>query len=54
MHLIGLWIGLTVALVYAAAVGVLLCLRTDWQHEVDKVMSRLAADKKTMVPESEA
>ncbi|OBZ77895.1 putative transporter C11D3.06 [Grifola frondosa] len=30
MNLHGLWIGLTISLVYAAAVGVWLCLLTDW------------------------
>ena len=42
----GLWIGLTLALVYCAAVGVYLCLITDWQKEVEKVAVRLAADRK--------
>lgn len=42
----GLWIGLTVSLVYCSAIGVYLCLQTDWQHEVEKVINRLASDKK--------
>lgn len=46
MELKGLWIGLTLALVYCAAVGVYLCLITDWQKEVEKVAVRLAADRK--------
>ncbi|KAI0040201.1 MATE efflux family protein [Auriscalpium vulgare] len=45
MELHGLWIGLTVSLVYSAVVGVYLCLVTDWPHELDKVQKRLAADK---------
>lgn len=46
MKLHGLWIGLTVSLVYCAAWGVYLCLRTDWKKEVQKVMDRLAAEQK--------
>ena len=41
----GLWIGLTVSLVYGAAVGVTICLRSNWDREVQKVKDRLAADK---------
>ena len=32
---------------YAAAVGMWLCFRTDWDHQVQKVRERLAADSKT-------
>lgn len=46
MDLHGLWIGLTVSLVYCAAVGVWLCLQTDWNRQVEKVRIRLAADSK--------
>jgi len=45
MKLFGLWTGLTVALVYAALVAVALVLRADWNHEVDKVQARFAADQ---------
>ncbi|KAH9896671.1 MATE efflux family protein [Cubamyces lactineus] len=48
MQLHGLWVGLTVSLVYCAAVGVWLCLRTDWEREVEKVRVRLEADRKHM------
>ncbi|KAG6915212.1 hypothetical protein DXG01_012683 [Tephrocybe rancida] len=41
MQLHGLWIGLTVSLVYCSFFGTLLCLRTDWDREVAKVRSRL-------------
>lgn len=44
MALHGLWIGLTVSLVYAATIGVWICLRTDWEREVRKVMMRLEAE----------
>ncbi|KDQ60317.1 hypothetical protein JAAARDRAFT_56234 [Jaapia argillacea MUCL 33604] len=47
MALHGLWIGLTVSLVYCAAFGVYLSLRTDWNREVTKVMDRLAAESKS-------
>lgn len=40
MGLAGLWIGMAVALAYGGVVGVWLCLRTDWQEEVQKVRER--------------
>ncbi|KAJ6501268.1 MATE efflux family protein [Mycena vulgaris] len=42
----GLWIGLTVSLVYCAVFGTLLCVRTDWDHEVRKVLARINAENK--------
>ena len=41
MKLVGLWIGLTVSLVYCASVGVYMNLKTDWDHEVEKVRTRV-------------
>lgn len=41
MGLHGLWIGLTVSLVYCAFFGTILCVRADWNHEVWKVTRRL-------------
>ncbi|KAI0819458.1 MATE efflux family protein [Trametes gibbosa] len=46
MRLHGLWIGLTISLVYSAAVGVAISLRTDWEREVEKVRIRLGEDNK--------
>ena len=46
MQLHGLWIGLTVSLVCSAAVGIWICLCTDWNREVEKVRTRLEADRK--------
>lgn len=43
--LYGLWWGLNFALACAALLGVYLCLSTDWQKEVEKVMARLELDK---------
>ncbi|KAF8217805.1 mate-domain-containing protein [Mycena galopus ATCC 62051] len=40
----GLWIGLTVSLVYCAVFGTLLCVRTDWDREVRKVVTRIDAE----------
>jgi multidrug resistance protein, MATE family len=42
----GLWIGLSISLTYAAVLGVYLCLRTNWDREVEKAADRLAADSK--------
>ncbi|KIM37128.1 hypothetical protein M413DRAFT_20353 [Hebeloma cylindrosporum] len=39
--LYGLWIGMTLSLVYCASIGLYLCLRVDWNSEVQKVMKRL-------------
>ncbi|EIN09142.1 MATE efflux family protein [Punctularia strigosozonata HHB-11173 SS5] len=46
MGLEGLWIGLTVSLIYASVFGVWLCLRTDWAKEVQKVQKRVEEDHK--------
>ncbi|EPQ53474.1 MATE efflux family protein [Gloeophyllum trabeum ATCC 11539] len=46
MGLAGLWIGLTVSLVFVATIGAYLCLGADWEREVEKVRVRLAADKR--------
>ena len=46
MQLHGLWVGLTVSLIYCAMGGVWLCLRTDWNKEVRKVMARIEAENK--------
>ncbi|CCL99774.1 uncharacterized protein FIBRA_01796 [Fibroporia radiculosa] len=54
MQLHGLWIGLTVSLVYCATIGVWICVRTDWNREVEKVKMRLAADQKTGRQDPEA
>ncbi|PFH50484.1 hypothetical protein AMATHDRAFT_60888 [Amanita thiersii Skay4041] len=40
----GLWLGLTVSLVYCSVLGTWLCLRTDWNREVRKVLERLRVD----------
>ncbi|KAJ7484518.1 MATE efflux family protein [Mycena latifolia] len=46
----GLWIGLTLSLVYCAVFGTLLCVRTDWDHEVRKVLARINAESKAGAP----
>jgi len=45
MGLHGLWLGLTVSLIYCAVVGTILCLRADWDRQVQKALGRLAVDK---------
>lgn len=50
MELHGLWVGLTVSLIYCATVGVLICLKTNWEREVEKVRIRLAVDRKAAEP----
>ncbi|KAJ7512561.1 MATE efflux family protein [Mycena galericulata] len=42
----GLWIGLTVSLVYCAVLGTWLCVGTDWDREVRKVVARINAENK--------
>ena len=46
MQIHGLWIGLTVSLIYCAMGGVWLCLRTDWKKEVQKIVDRIDAENK--------
>ncbi|KAG0694844.1 mate-domain-containing protein [Suillus ampliporus] len=46
MGLVGLWVGITVALVYCSAWGIYLCITADWQKEVRKVLGRLAVETK--------
>ena len=41
----GLWIGLTMSLIYGSTIGAIICLRTNWDREVQKVRERLEADK---------
>ncbi|KAJ7033193.1 MATE efflux family protein [Mycena alexandri] len=43
----GLWIGLTVSLIYCAVIGTYLCVATDWDHEVRKVVARNNAESKS-------
>ena len=45
MKLSGLWIGLTIALVFTSVIGGLIVLWADWDHEVKKVMERLEGDR---------
>ncbi|KAJ3495861.1 hypothetical protein NLJ89_g10567 [Agrocybe chaxingu] len=45
MGLHGLWIGLTVSLVYCSAVGTWVSVRTDWNKEVDKVKKRVREEE---------
>lgn len=46
MGLSGLWIGLTVALIYCAGFGVVMSVWTpDWEEEVRKVTKRVELDQ---------
>ena len=46
MGLHGLWIGLTISLIYCSCAGTYLCLNTDWDHEAEKVRLRLENEDK--------
>lgn len=41
MELFGLWIGLATALLVGSIISVYIVLRTDWDHEIDRVQARL-------------
>ena len=45
--LYGLWIGLTCSLVYCSTIGSWVCIRTDWNKEVVKVIERLKEGRPT-------
>ncbi|KAF5364360.1 hypothetical protein D9756_001113 [Leucocoprinus leucothites] len=45
MRLYGIWIGLALSLLYCGVFGIWLAVRTDWQHEVDKVQNRLEEER---------
>ncbi|KAJ6556154.1 mate-domain-containing protein [Mycena capillaripes] len=51
MGLYGLWIGLTISLVYCAFFGTWICVRTDWNKEVCKVRERLAKERRVVLPQ---
>ena len=36
---------MTISLVYCASIGLYLCLRVDWDSEIQEVMKRLQLDK---------
>lgn len=44
MGLHGLWIGLTVSLIYCAVLGTWIALRADWERQVEKAEKRLASE----------
>lgn len=44
-QLFGLWWGLILAMAYSILIGLNLCLRVDWDREVEKALARLAGDK---------
>jgi MATE family multidrug resistance protein len=50
----GLWMGLTFSLIYCAVLGTWLCVRTDWDREVQKVRDRLREEDKKRRVVSEA
>ena len=43
----GLWIGLTVSLIYCSTLSSWVCFRTDWNKEVVKVIERLKIEDQT-------
>jgi len=50
----GLWMGLTFSLIYCALLGTWLCVRTNWEREVQKVQDRLKEEDKRRRVVSEA
>lgn len=40
----GLWLGLTISLIYASAVGTILCLWVDWDRQAQKILERLRVE----------
>jgi len=50
----GLWIGLTVSLVYCSIFGSILCLMTDWEHEVERVRARVRAEEGHGLPDDQS
>ncbi|KAL4260757.1 multi antimicrobial extrusion (MATE) family protein [Pleurotus pulmonarius] len=50
LGLYGLWIGLTVSLVYCSVFSTLIAVRTDWDREVMKVMERVKSGHKAQRP----
>ncbi|KAF4618732.1 hypothetical protein D9613_010160 [Agrocybe pediades] len=51
MNLHGLWLGLTVSLVYCAFAGTYVSLRTNWDSEVEKVAERVKAEERARMEE---
>lgn len=47
----GLWLGLTFSLVYSALIGTWICVRTDWDREVAKVVLRVKNEDKVRAME---
>ena len=45
----GLWIGLTISLIYAAIAGTLYCVFANWDCEVDKVLKRLEKEEQAKI-----
>ena len=42
----GIWMGLSVAVVYLAVAGTYLSLKTDWNWEVKKVVERMKGEER--------
>ena len=51
LGLVGLWMGLTVALTYASIVSFILVWRADWVRAVERVRERLGLGAKGVVGE---
>ncbi|KAF4618728.1 hypothetical protein D9613_010164 [Agrocybe pediades] len=51
MDLYGLWLGLTFSLVYCAAAGTYVSLRTNWDSEVEKAAERVRAEERERLEE---
>ena len=45
LGLVGIWMGLSISLLYNCIIGIYLIVRTNWEEEVRKVMERIEREE---------
>ncbi|KAG6919085.1 hypothetical protein DXG01_009338 [Tephrocybe rancida] len=45
----GLWLGVTIALLYCSIVGTTICIKTDWQQEVERAKARIEKEDRPLI-----